>query len=155
MWISPKKKALIAGLPRGAPPFALSGSWETGQEGWNLPGGIARGGTAPRTGSFSFYANAISPPRTATYQLTAAEVQGLIITVSVWHKMNINTGSRTISIGFDADAPTVVASANDNSTTYQLMSGSIAAVDGKAVTITLTADRYVVFDDWSITGTTS
>lgn len=162
--ILPGFPVMLGGGNKAAPPFSVSGGWETGMEGWVPANGTwAREDSASivHAGSWALFNGSVGTT-SIDYVLPADMVKGLVITASVWHRTFVISGSpslvsrslnRDIGAGFSA-----LGSAADSSTTYAQFSGSFAAGDSDVI-LRLTASRThhpniscVFFDTWAISG---
>lgn len=151
---------IIPGFPvmlggGGKPPFAFSGSWETGDEGWSRTSvNHLNNPSQARSGAFSFVITG-SAGANAEYVIPADIAGGMSISVSAWHKAVSGSTQRAIQYRIGSGSFVALATVTDASTSYAEMSGSFSnpGEDQVTIRITGTTGLAVIFDDWSISGT--
>jgi hypothetical protein len=141
----------VALASAGVAPFSLSGSWETGLDGWTLETGALRLASIPRTGSWAIR-NDDTPGAGATHLI--ADGGGLTITASVWTRAaSAISRTRVLQYRIGSGSYTTLATVTNSSTSYVELSGSFASTKGSSVTIRFADDSGdCAFDDWSISG---
>lgn len=149
----------------GPTPFNLSGSWETGNEGWTLSTGMIRTAIPARTGSYGLFCNGEASVTYAEYVLSDEIAGGKTITASVWSSV-YDSGtsiSATTYLKYKIGSGSFVTldSRSSNSLTYGQLSGSFNNPGNDPVTIRIEAELgmsggFLVaqpfFDDWAISG---
>ena len=138
----------------GAPPFSLSGSWETGDEGWTLSAGRWQpGGNFGINARTGVWVATMFNTDTADYTLPGELITGLTVTASIWV-----TSSQTYEMlrAIDGGSFEVVATSS-GSTGWRQMSGVVAEGISGATSLTIrirgTRSGFSgAADDWSIVG---
>lgn len=151
--ILPGFPVMIAGGPA---PFSLSGSWETGMEGWSVTGGNAdrdRDSDSARSGDWFLYT---SSGGTSTVDYVIDDPAGLFITASVYTRtLNGSSETRALRYRIGSGSFITLQSVTNNSMSYSQLSGGFASTPGQPVTIRLEdgggADQ-TNWDDWAISG---
>lgn len=157
--ISLKKKLLIAGAVKPAPPFSLSGSWEGGNDNWT-PSGVARTTTNPRTGSWAMASTAGTGGGSLSYTFAKGATYGLNLTVAFWAANNRNTtGGVAISYSVNGGALVTVTTTSGVTTTYTNFSQTFKPTAGRNDTLTIflslptgPSNTFPTIDDWSLVG---
>lgn len=146
----------------GAEPFLLSGSWETGWEGWTATGNTRRTNSSTLSRSGNFYVNAGTTNNSngsLVYTIPKEDAAGLAVTASVWRRTNSTFGGSATALitiaELGGDEQSDGGSFSD--TSYTIISASIVASGAGDVTITIQllnnstgGSAYV--DDWEIEG---
>jgi len=151
---SAKKLLLCSGFP-DARPFAVSGSWENGSEGWFVAAGFERSTSpSPRSGAWG-YVQRFNPNNTQaqlSFRLAASSCRGLLLKISVYSK-----GSATRIEFARENVPGIqIVSTTSATGNFALSSGSALANIKKSKWIDIYLNTFVVgaqLDDWSIEGT--
>ena len=139
----------------GKPPFAFSGSWETGDEGWSRTNvNYLNNPANSRTGSYCFVVTGVAGAN-AEYIIPPEVAGGMSIAVSVWHRAVSGSVHREIQYKIGSGSFVTLATVTDASTSYAEMSNSFSNPDEDQVTIRIISpsNNSFIVDDWSISGT--
>lgn len=138
-----------------AEPFSLSGSWETGAEGWvdaTYGGNVEPVTGLARTGDYRLGGSA-GAPWYFDYTLPSEVVRGLRITASIYHRSDgASVGTRSLSYRIGSGSFITLATVTNNTQTYALHTGNFINNSNDPVTIRLGLLNRGVFDDWAISG---
>lgn len=161
---------ILPGFPRPMPmaggavaePFDISGSWETGNDGWDIGTAVRRDSNA-RTGSWALWSylqttsgggNSI-----CIYTIPQAMAEGLMISASVWYRSESSSGPFDKSISmYDSIGQLGYLQTSNTSTTYAQLSIDASRVAVGDVYVYLFGwsnngpNNRTIFDDWRIQG---
>lgn len=144
------------GVVAPAEPFSLSGSWETGAEGWvdaTYGGNVAPSlnPAGARTGSYRLGGSSGSPWY-FDYTLPPEVARGLRITASIYHRSDGVSSTRSLSYRIGSGSFITLATVTNNTQTYALHTGNFINNSTDSVTIRLGLFNRGYLDDWAISG---